>query len=152
RGAPYDLMFFSELSDPKWVPLLSDAGVFANVPTTVTRGDVTYYARHVPLIGLAKLAAIAGAEGVAILQTLHLPENPQVRDQILRIVSAIQDLSLAPRLVPILTRLFETHPNSEWLWLDDILATWLKGDARRPCFDVLTAFLHSMASNTREHA
>jgi hypothetical protein len=152
RGSPYDLAFFTELSDARWLPSLQATGVFANVPTTFTRGEVTYYARHVALFGLANLAQTAAADVVVILESLDIPENPQVHDQIMRIISAINDLSLAPRLVLVLTRLFEIRSNSEWLWLDDILVKWLNGDARGPCFDVVTAFLRSIATDTREHA
>ncbi len=153
RGTPYDSAFFTELSDRRWLPLLEATGVFANVPTTFTRGEATYYARHVPLIGLAKLAPTAAPEVVTILESLEIPENPQVHDQIMRIISAINDLSLAPRLVRVLTRLFESRSSSsEWLWLDDILVKWLAGDARTPCFDALAAFLETVASDTREHA
>jgi hypothetical protein len=152
RGTPYDLTFFAELSDPRWLPLLQTAGVFANVPTTFTRGDVTYYARHAPLFGLTNLAPTAAAEVISILESLEIPENPQVHDQIMRIIRAIDDLSLAPRLVGILRRLFENRSSSEWLWLDEILMKWLQRGARTPCFDALAAFLDTAASDTREHA
>ena len=150
-GNPYDLMFFSELSDPRWLPLLRGAGAFENLPTTVVRGDTTYYARAVPLIGLAKLAPIASADVVDILASLSIPNNPQVHDQIMRVIRAVDDLSLAPRLVPILQRLFESRSTSEWLWLDDILLKWLNGNAHQASFDALTAFLQTIASDTREH-
>jgi hypothetical protein len=152
RGSPYDLTFFAELSDPRWLPLLQTAGVFANVPMTFTRGDVTYYARHAPLFGLTNLAPTAPAEVISILESLEIPENPQVHDQIMRIIRAIDDLSLAPRLVGILRRLFENRSSSEWLWLDEILMKWLQRDARTPCFDALAAFLETAARDTREHA
>ena len=150
-GNPYDLMFFSELSDPRWLPLLRGSGAFENLPTTVVRGDTTYYARAVPLIGLAKLAPVAPADVVDILASLSIPNNPQVHDQIMRVIGAVDDLSLAPRLIPILQRLFESGSTSEWLWLDDILLKWLNGNAHQACFDALAAFLQTIASDTREH-
>ena len=150
-GNPYDVMFFSELSDPRWLPLLRGAGAFENLPTTVVRGDTTYYARAVPLIGLAKLAPIAPADVVDVLASLSIPNNPQVHDQIMRVIRAVDDLSLAPRLVPILQRLFESRSTSEWLWLDDILLKWLNGNAHQASFDALAAFLQTIASDTGEH-
>src|SRR5438876_470644 len=150
-GNPYDVMFFSELSEPRWLPLLRGAGAFENLPTTVVRGDTTYYARAVPLIGLAKLAPIAPADVVDVLASLSIPNNPQVHDQIMRVIRAVDDLSLAPRLVPILQRLFESRSTSEWLWLDDILLKWLNGNAHQASFDALAAFLQTIASDTGEH-
>src|SRR5215831_16925732 len=152
RGTPYDLAFFSELSDSRWLPVLQTARVFRNMPTTVTRGEATYYARHVPLIGLANLAPSAPTEVVAILESLEIPDNPQVHDQIMRVIRGIDDLSLAPRLVEVFRRLFQSRSNSEWLWFDEILSKWLKADARMPCFDALGAFLQTVANDTREHA
>jgi hypothetical protein len=152
RGTPYDRAFFSELYDSRWLPFLQTAGVFRNLPTTVKRGEVTYYARHEPLVGLANLAPTAPADVVAVLESLEIPENPQAHDQIMRIIRGIDDLSLAPRLVGVLRRLFQSRSNSEWLWFDEILSKWLKADVRMPCFDALAAFLQTVASDTREHA
>jgi hypothetical protein len=135
RGSPYDLMFFSELSERRWLPRLREAGVFENLPGTVVRGDQTYYARHVPLIGLEKLAPIAPSEIVDILQRLAIPENPQIYDQIMRVIVAVDDFALAPRLVSVLEKIFERGWNFELLWLDNIreMAGWRsdKGVFRR---------------------
>jgi hypothetical protein len=152
RGNPYDLMFFSELSDPRWLEQVRKAGMFENLPGTVVRGDRTYYARHVPLIGLAKLAPIAPSEVADILQRLVIPENPQIYDQIMRVIVAVDDFALAPKLVGVLERIFERGWNFELLWLDDILTKWLDGGARKTCFDALTAFLKTLAKNIGEHA
>ena len=150
-GNPYDLMFFSELLDPRWLPLLRRAGMFEKLPRTVVRGDRKFFARAVPLIGLATLAPIAPAEVVDVLESLNIPDNPQVHDQIMRVIRGIGDLSLTPRLVPILQRLFESRSPSEWLWLDDILRKWLDGEAYQACFDALAVFLRTVGSDTREH-
>src|ERR1051326_43455 len=150
-GNPYDVMFFSQLSDARWLPLLRAANVFQKLPKKVVHGDMTYYPRAVPLIGLAKLAPVAPADVVSTLEALEIPNNPQIHDQVMRVVRAIDDLSLAVRLVPILQRLFESRSTSEWLWLDDILVKWLSGNAHQACFDALAAFLQSIARDTREH-
>jgi hypothetical protein len=147
KGSPYDQMFFSELSDPTWLAPLRTAGVFQRLPKTATRGDMVYYPRHVPLIGLTKLAVRAPADVVSILEILQVPDNPQVHDQIMRVIAAIDDASFAPRLVPVLEKLFSTKFGSEWIWLDDILKKWLKRGAEKPCVDALRAALKRIAGD-----
>ena len=104
-----------------------------------------------PLVGLAKLAPTAPGEVAEILQHVEIPENPQIYDQIMRIIAAMDDLSLAPNLVSVLARIFEKGWNFELLWLDDILVKWLDRGAQKACFDALAAFLNTLARNIGEH-
>src|SRR2546423_1752555 len=76
QGSPYDQFFFSEVSDPRWLPPLKEAGFFAHLPEQETREGVVRYPRHLPLIALFRLAGNAPADVVSVLETLNIPDNP----------------------------------------------------------------------------
>jgi hypothetical protein len=126
QGKPYDEMFFSSLSDTRWIPLLKEAGFFCQLPKPQTDAEgATRFPRSLPLIGLTQLAKDAPAAIIEILENLPESQNPQVDDQIMRCIARIQDAALAPRCLPILERLLAKSDQNEWIWIEEILKTWM---------------------------
>jgi hypothetical protein len=142
RGNPHQNFFFSELSDPAWIPLLVEAGFFAQLPgpITITDGSIRYVG-HPPLFALAKLAKVAPVDVVQVIESLELNENPIVVDQIMRGIAAIDEASLTDRLIGILQKLIEVPADSDWLWLDDVLQKWLRWEKFDACVAVLRTWL-----------
>lgn len=150
EGNPYDQMFFGELSDPQWLPALSGAGFFSRLPTPTVTSTGVQYPRHLPLFGLSKVATAAPEKVTLILEGLDLPNNPAICDQVMLVIDAITDASMATRLVPVLRRLIEMPSSSSLLSLDDILVRWLRADALESCGEVISAYFMAEAKNTLE--
>src|ERR1700719_3123741 len=104
-GSPYSEMFFTELSDPRWLPLLRSEGFFSQLPGSIrTPEGITRYPQHLPLSGLPRVADSAPALVTEILTQLEIPDNPAVADQVMRCIAKIEDANFADRLIPVLRK------------------------------------------------
>src|SRR5258708_37997590 len=71
QGNPYDLLFFSELSDPAWLPILQRNGFFSELPRPTEDPDgAPRYPRHLPLFALKKVAKVAPQQVNELLESL----------------------------------------------------------------------------------
>jgi hypothetical protein len=141
-GRPHAQLFFSEIVDPRWLPILAGAGFFISFPGVLKDADgSTRYSWHPPLECLLKLASLVPHEVTSVLEFIDIPLNPAIQSQMLRTVAAIKDPAEFPALVSILQELVTHFANTNWLWLDDILSSWLQQGAVAPCFQVVRTYL-----------
>ena len=151
HGSPYDQLFFSELSDPQWLPILSEEGYFRRLPVPVTTEDgTTRYPWHLPLQGLLKIAATDSFAAATVLHRLHIPNNLAIHDQVLRVMAVIKEPPCVDEILPVLQWLLKTASNSSWLWLGDILENWIKHRQVDPCFTAVAGFLDQAVASHEE--
>jgi hypothetical protein len=150
-GPPYDDFFFAKLEDVTWLPLLSSNGFFTHLPEVETTGEgKLLYRHHVPLMGLARLAALAPQAVSDILLSLDIPANPLVGDQILRCIIPINDRSKITSLSPLVERLSRTPKRTTGIWLSELLQSWVKGGAHVEALAVFKAYLSATVDSPDE--
>ena len=108
---PYDELFFGELSDTKWLPILTERGFFRCLPLSLNADDGTMPRNpwHLPLQCLPRFAAQIPKEVARLLQSMHIPANPAVHDQTMRIIAAIKDPSCIGEVLPVLQQILRSH-------------------------------------------
>lgn len=143
KGKPYDEMFFRSLGDPGWIPHLKQAGLFSNLPDPTTDGDIIRFPRSEALGGLVNLANSAPAEVLDVIE--HLPDsgNPQISDQIMRCIAAINDPNYASRCLALITKQISRHARHDWIWIDEILRSWKDKGVTDESISLIGAYLHS---------
>jgi len=125
-GHPFDLLFFSELNDARWLPVLVSSGFFSSLPSVEKRGDGSMtYPRSTALRGLAKLASQSPDDALVILESLHIPENPAIKDQLMGILSEIKDASEIDRVIKLATKVVRTKPYTNLVWIEEVLTNAL---------------------------
>ncbi len=83
RGANYRF-FFTQASDPTWVPVLRERGYFANPPSVEELDDGrVIMPSWWPMIYLSKVAPSVPDEAVAVVQALPHFDNPRIYESIL---------------------------------------------------------------------
>lgn len=141
--------FFDKLENPDWLLFLDKKGVFGNLPgPEPTEDGRLMYRHHLPLMVLTRLAGTVPGSVTDILVKLRLPENPYVGDQILQCMAKIADPDCIKRLHPIITQLGENPIRTSWLWIQELLKTWMGLKAYPSIFAVLRAYLGSVANKT----
>lgn len=143
KGKPYDEMFFGNLSDPSWIPHLKQAGLFSNLPEPIADGDVIRFPRSVALGGLVNLANSAPTDVLDVIEHLPDSDNPQISDQIMRCVAAIDDHNYASRCLEILTKQISRHTRHDWIWIDEILKNWKDKGVIDESISLISAYLNS---------
>ena len=94
------------------------------------------------LRGLTNIAAKASHKVLQILETLTIPENPTVKDQLLRILAEIQEPSLIERVLAMAARVIKTPPFTNIIWIDQILTNAKKTGALDPTLQLIHTFLN----------
>jgi len=126
QGNPFDLLFFNQLTDPKWIPLLISRGFFSKLPSIEKGGEgIDTYPHSNELRGLRSLAAYAPDEVLRILESLEIPGNPAIKDQLMGILAEIKSPSMTERVLIIATKLVGVRPYSNLIWIDEILGNAL---------------------------
>ena len=142
RGAPFDQLFFEQLNDPSWLPILHRFGYFSNLPGIQTiEGGRQVYPYHLPLIGLSRLAGKAPQAVSSILAKLELSENPTVGDQVLKCITLIREPTCIPILHPLLVQLGESPNRSSWVWIQELLNNWIDIKAFNDVLIVVNSYL-----------
>jgi hypothetical protein len=152
QGPPFDDLFFTQISDPTWLPLLSSGGFFENWPEPESAGDGRIiYKHHVPLMGLARLAKLAPVEVTNLLVKLSVPNNPTIGDQILRCVIPINDRKCIELLSPLVVRLMSESPwRSTGIWLNELLKVWIEAGALLDSLTVVRSYLFASIKSSSE--
>lgn len=141
-GHPFDLLFFAELTDARWLPVLVSSGFYSTLPEMETKSDGTLtYPRSAALSGLAKLASKAPHDILEILEPLEIPENPAIKDQLMGILSEIKDASEIDRVIKIAKKVVRTKPYTSLVWIDNVLANALKNENHAAALELTEALL-----------
>jgi hypothetical protein len=150
-GAPYEQMFFENLSDPQWLPVLRDTGHFSTLPEKEQRPDgTTIYPRSLQLRGLLNLVSNAPEEALKILEDLPASSNPNVIDQIMRCIAAINLESLIPRCSRVVKRRITLDSGSHWVWIDEILRLWFELGRFDESIELLSTHIDSLISQRKD--
>lgn len=150
-GAPYDQMFFENLSDSLWLPYLRNAGVFSKLPKEEVRPDgTTTYPRSLQLRGLLNLVSEAPEEVIAILEELPESANPHVIDQIMRCIAAIKIKELVPRCAQVLKCRLSLDSGNHWIWIDKILKAWSELGRFDESIELLGTYIDSLISQMKD--
>jgi hypothetical protein len=153
KGANY-VFFFDKLDNPSWLKPLEQQGRFADLPGPELFSDGRIaYRIHVPLITLAKLAAKAPQDVTSILLKLKLPDNSRVGDQIIQCMSKIRDTACIQKLRPIIDQLGENPTRTSWLWIQELLKSWMDLKVYPEILAIVQAYVKSAVdiSIERQH-
>jgi hypothetical protein len=149
RGSPYAELFFGEIEDPSWLPLLEERGFFSKLPeSVVTAEDGVLQRPHLPLLALIRLAPKASEAVTNILAKLRLPENPVVGDQVMRCIASIRDPASVPVLLPIVRQLTENPSRTTWVWIEELLTLWIEHGAVLEAVEVLSGYLLAVVADS----
>ena len=143
QGAPYDQLFFGELSDPDWLPVLTERGFFRCLPLAYEVDGIARHPWHLPLQSLTTLAGQAPRTVAQLLRSMHIPANPASQDQAMRAITAIKDPTCIDDVLPVLQRILQSLSTTNWLWLDEVLSRWLEQGAVDACFGAVATFLRT---------
>lgn len=136
--------FFDKLENPDWISFLDRKGLFQNLPEPEPTNDGRImYRHHLPLVVLTRLAGSAPQAVTRVLVKLRLPENPCVGDQILQCITKISDPDCVKELHPLIAQFGESPARTSWLWIQELLNSWLELKAFPEIFAVLGAYLNS---------
>jgi hypothetical protein len=129
KGANF-VFFFERLDNPKWLQPLDQQGHFSNLPgPEPTKDGRVIYRIHVPLIALTKLSEKAPHEVTSILVKLKLPDNQRVGDQALQCLAKIRDVNCIRQLRPLIAQFGKSRLRTSWLWIEELLKTWIEAEA-----------------------
>lgn len=150
KGANY-IFFFDKLDNPSWLPPLEHKGHFADLPQPepISDGRIVYRI-HVPLIALAKLATSAPREVTAVLVKLKLPDNSRVGDQIIQCMSKIRDTDCIKQLHPVIVQLGANSMRTSWLWVQELLKSWMELKVFPEILALLRAYVNSAIDKSIE--
>ena len=125
RGANY-IFFFSEASDPSWVPVLKERGYFLHPPDVEDLGDGrANFPNWWPMRYLARMAKLATAEVLEIIEEFPPFDNPQVYEGILDIALQLHSDDTG-RLKTRLLEYANVSGASLTFRLPDLLAHWTR--------------------------
>ena len=150
KGANY-VFFFDKLDNPSWLSPLEQQGHFTDLPQPepISDGRIAYRI-HVPLITLTKLAARAPQDVTSILIKLKLPDNSRVGDQIIQCLSNIRDAVCIQQLSPLIAQLGENSTRTSWLWIQQLLKSWMELKAFSEILAILRAYINSAVDKSLE--
>jgi len=143
QGAPYDLLFFGSVSDPKWLPVLENKSYFSKLPGSKVINGERLENPHLPLMALTRMAGSAPSAVTAILLKLSIPDNRNVGDQVLQCMSKIREISCIQQLHPLIEQLGLGSRRSSWIWIQELLNSWMELKAYPEMFAILQAYLNS---------
>jgi hypothetical protein len=143
KGANY-VFFFEKLDNPNWLQPLDERGHFADLtgPEPISDGRIAYRI-HVPLITLTKLAARVPQEVTNLLVKLKLPNNSRIGDQIMQCMSQIKEPACIRQLSPVIAQLAENSTLTSWLWIRELLKSWMELKVFPEIFAILRAHFNS---------
>ena len=143
KSANY-VFFFEKLDNPRWLQPLEQQGHFSNLPgpEPTANGQIGYRI-HVPLVALNQMAKTAPVMVTNIIIKLQIPDNRRVGDQILQCMANIEDPICIPLLRPLVVQLTENPGLSSWLWIEQLLDSWVKLGAIEDACAVGQAFLNA---------
>ena len=142
QGHPFDLLFFAELNDARWLPILVSSGFYSVLPGVETKSDGSLtYPRSAALRGLAKLASKSPNGALEILESLEIPENPAIKDQLMGILSEIKDATEIDRVIKIATKVVRTKPYTNLVWIEEVLANALGKEKHVAALELAGALL-----------
>ncbi len=125
RGANY-IFFFSEVSDPSWIPVLREQGYFFHPPNVEDLGDGRITLPNWwPMRYLTRVAKMATPEVLEIIEEFPPFDNPRVYEGILDIALQLEGDDTGR----LKTRLLEyaKMPNASLTFrLPDLLAHWTR--------------------------
>jgi len=134
--------FFERLENPDWLPILDQRGYFANLPDPEpTTGGKIIFRHHLPLTVLTRLAGSAPKAVTDILIKLQLPDNPNVGDQVFQCLAKLRDAACIERLQPLISQLCESSGRTSWLWIEELLKSWVELKVYTAIFAVLKGYL-----------
>ena len=143
--------FFDKLENPDWLQLLDQEGFFKNLPGPEPTDDGRIMYRHyLPLMVLTRLAGTAPKAVTAILVKLRLPDNPYVGDQIIQCMARIRDASSIKQLHPLIAQLAENSARTSWLWIQELLKSWMELKVFQEIIAILQAYLNSAVAKSFE--
>jgi hypothetical protein len=143
--------FFDKLENPDWLLLLDQKGLFKNLPgPEPTDNGRIMYRHHLPLMVLTRLAGSVPQVVTGILVKLRLPDNPYVGDQILQCASKIRDPACIQQLHPVIAQLAENSTSTSWLWIQELLKSWMELKVFPEIFAILRAYLNSAVDKSFE--
>ncbi len=150
KGNPFDQIFFENLSDPRWLPPLREAGCFATLPDEKVNSDgTTTFPRSLAIRGLQNLTESAPGEVLDILEVLPDSQNPQVIDQITRCIASIQSANLISRCAEILLHRLNSGAGSHWVWVEEILNDWLRLGNLQESLRLFERYVDSLIASRR---
>jgi len=153
KGANY-VFFFGKLDNPSWLKPLEQQGHFADLPQPepISDGRIAYRI-HFPLIALTTLAGTAPQDVTGILIKLKLPNNSRVGDQIVQCMSKIRDTGCIQQLCPLIAQLGENSTRTSWLWIQELLKSWMELKVFPEILAILGAYVNSAVDKSveREH-
>jgi hypothetical protein len=153
KGANY-VFFFGKLDNPSWLQPLEQQGHFADLPQPepISDGRLAYRI-HFPLVALTTLAATAPQDVTCILIKLKLPNNSRVGDQIVQCISKIRDAGCIQQLRQLIAQLGENSTRTSWLWIQELLKSWMELKAFPEVLAILGAYVNSAVAKSveREH-
>ena len=137
--------------NPSWLRPLEQQGHFADLPQPepISDGRIAY-GIHVPLITLAKLAVRAPHDVTSILIKLKLPDNSRVGDQIIQCMSKIWDTTCIQQLRPLIAQLGENSTRTSWLWIQELLKSWMELKVSPEILAILEAYVKSAIDKSLE--
>lgn len=149
KGANY-IFFFDKLNNSEWLSPLAERGHFANLPgpEPTTDGRIVFRI-HIPLFALTRLADIAPKPVTSILLNLKLPDNSRVGDQIVQCMAKIHDASCIKQLPPLIEQLSENAARTSWLWIQELLKSWMELDVYPEILLLLRAYLNSTVEKSQ---
>ncbi len=143
--------FFDKLGNPDWLQLLDQKGFFKILPGPEPTDDGRLMYRHyLPLMVLTRLAGTAPTAVTDILVKLRLPDNPYVGYQILQCMAKIRDPACIQQLRPLIAQLAENSTRTSWLWIQELLKSWMELKVFPEIFAILRAYLNSAVDKSFE--
>jgi hypothetical protein len=149
-GGPYDELFFAELRDTGWLPVLEQHGFFAGIPEKDSATSPrARYSERLPFLALARLAEVAADAVTAILIRLPLVTAMRMTDQVLRCIAGVSGRRAITSLRPLAVYLAESSSHTHGVWIEEVLKAWTKAGATAEAKAILRAFVLSIANRSR---
>ena len=142
RGANYRF-FFEQASDPSWIPLLRNNGLFSSPPDLERVADKQWNASYWwPLNYLSRAASHDPETVVEVILALPDIDNPRIKTQVLDIarkLPGVQSARLKPKILVIGQRDFPLMGH----WYTELLVHWVRQNeiqAAQELAEVLVGF------------
>lgn len=143
-GAPNDELFFGELKDAAWLPILERNGYFSRPLSDQADSDRrNNYRNRLPLFALARFSETSPFQATAILLRIPLATVRANADQVLHCLAKLRDRKAITSVAPLSVYLAETTHRATAVWIEDLLGAWIKAGAYTEAVGILRAFVGS---------
>lgn len=150
-GAPNDELFFGELKDAAWLPILERNGYFSKPLVDQTEPDRrTIFRNRLPLFALARFSETTPSQAAATLLRMPLSAVQTSADQVLRCLANLRDRQAITSVRPLSVYLAETTHRATAVWIEDLLQAWIKAGAEMEAVGILRAFVGSTVRSSFE--